>query len=58
MHLKKDFRYRLRLLDLEIQKVLSNDEKGKAELTCNLFPYLFQLYSLIWCKRSSDFLKK
>lgn len=58
MRFRKEFRRRLVRLNLQISKSLEYDLAGKAEVSGNLLPYLFSVYSFIWCKSFNDLLKK
>lgn len=54
-HLRSDFRYRLVKLRDEIQCQLTRDEEGFSSPGFgNLMPCLHSVFTLLWCKRSSD----
>ena len=57
--LKSQFRYDLINLRNVINDVLEMEKDGTLGVrSSNLFPYLFRVYSHLWCKSSDSMFKK
>ena len=58
MHLKSDFRKRVIKMRKMCGWLLDLDEENRAECSYNFLPDLFKLFTVLWCHKYDEFLKK